>query len=73
MVKMQKIIVFVVKMYMNIDQNDSVDKTVRNSQRVSCFQYQIVLKHIAIFDRQMPTTLFNNFIDNLFYFVKRVT
>ena len=58
---------------MNLDKNNSVDKTVQNIQLASCFQYQIVLEHIAILDRQMPTALFNNFVDNLFYLVKLVT
>ena len=39
---------------MNIDRNNSEDKTLQNTQLVSCFQYQIVLEHIAILDRQMP-------------------
>ena len=58
---------------MNIDYNNSLNKTVQNSQPVSCFQYQIVLQPIAILDRQMPTAFFNNFVDNLFYLFKLVT
>ena len=66
-------VIFFIKMSMNMVSNNSIDKTTQKSQLVSCFQYQIVLEHIAILDRQMPKPLFNNFEDNLFYLVKLVT
>ena len=39
---------------MTILSNNSIDKTIQKSQLVSGFQYQMVLEHIAILDRQMP-------------------
>ena len=58
---------------MTIVSNNFIDKTILKSQLVSCLQYQIVLEHIEILDRQMPKPLFNNFEDNLFNLVKLVT
>ena len=65
--------IFFKKLDVTMVLNNSIDKTIQKNQLVSCFQYQIVLEHIAILDRQMRKPSFNNFEDNLFYLVKLVT